>query len=862
MSHDTTVAPLSQETFEAFAELMREYMRKNDKRLREIKKSEYFSVISDEFVDESEIQTLFDLIQGTGFIDRAVPSLGYCIRSDPKLFQRTVVIINKPDFTVTHLVRFYRIANFNPPRLYMRYLLYPIGTEYGRNQKGRISFKAIAEGMETMELDADDAAFEALSGGYLPDENDYPFFFNRPHLLLKGLKEGKGDWCYAGQKLLVLRILQKMPNIPDDILHVVWDDALAEAKTYRLNAQLVLDPLPETLPKILNALKNSKAGIRSVAAQWLARLHPPETVSPLREALEKEKTDSVRIDLMKALVACGVSLDDLLDRDALLLEAEKALKKAKFDEGPPKTLRWFPFDQIPAIHWSDGTTVDPKIVHYWLVQAVKFKTPEPNPLLMFYGQRMNRSECETVARFILESWIDEDTYSGNREERIQAAKKYLQSACYGTLPQGLNDQESLDEFEKYCGKNCPLGSANDSKGVLGIVAAWGDETLPAIMEKYVRDWYGLRVHQSRALVVALGGMENTAAIQSLLSISRKMKTKSIREEADAAIRTIAERKNWTLDQLADRTAPTAGLDERREIIFELGARKITARWTGEPKLFPYDESGKQLKTFPSRLKSDDETLYAAAKKEFQAANKLLKTTLTQQTERLYEAMCAGRSWTFEEWSNVMLQHPILGRLVAGLVWGVFEQESSAALAPPLETFRPMEDGTLTDVDDNPVELAQSDSVRIVHALNLTPEQSAAWTRHLHDYEVKPLLLQFAQKPYRLPDEKRSATKFADFYDTKVKAFQLRSHATKHGFVRGETGDGGWFYEYLKPIQSLELVVAIEFNGNALPEENNEVELHHLVFRTKSGRELPLEKVPPILLSEMVQIVETLVEKAM
>lgn len=849
MSHETS-APLFRETFDVFKELMKEYIRENKKRLDSVKKQKpEYQDDPDNHVDEKEIRVVFDLIQGTGPIKRVIPFLGYAIRHNKDFFQRTVDFINQRDFTVIHLVRFYRIANLHPPRFYMRFCLSPIGEKY---RNGGISLNTIAEGMETLKLDVDDAAFDVLSGGYLSDEDDYAFFFDRPHLLLKGLKEEKGGWFYPEQKALTLRILRKMPDIPDDILQVIWDYALSEAKTLRLDAQIVLDPLPKTLSTILDALESSKAATRSVAAQWLARLRNPEAVKPLRDALNKEKADAVRIELMKALVACGVSLDDLLDRNELFREAEKSLKKPV-----PKALEWFPFEKLPLVHWNDGTTVDPKIVQYWLVQAAKMKTPEPNPLLSLYGQQMNRSDCKTVARFVLETWIERDTKLGTEAEKIEQLRSDPKMSAYFRMTPNATDADLKRDFEFFFTGKEPLHSATDCKGILGLVAAWGDETLPAAMENYVREWYGWRVHQSRALVVALGGMENTAAIQALLSISRKMKTKSIREEAENAIKNLAERKNWTLNQLADRTAPTAGLDERREIAFDLGGRKITARWTTESKLFPYDESGKQLKAFPGQLKSDDETLYAEAKKMFQAANKLLKTTVTQQTDRLYEAMCAGRTWTFDEWSLYILRHPVLGRLACGLVWGVFEADTET----PSKIFRPLEDGSLTDVDDNSVELAETDQIRIIHSLNLTPEQIAAWNEHLNDYEVKPLFAQFRQTPYRLQDEKKRETKIADFYGTKVMVYNLRSVATKQGFTRGETGDGGWFYEYVKSMPGLELDVVISFSGNALPEENNEVELYDLLFRTKTGREMSLEKVPPVLLSEMVRTLETLAGKA-
>lgn len=848
MSHKTT-APLSQETFEAFAEMMQIYIRLHREFMEEWKDREHFHKRNiGNNVNEKNVSVLFGQLQTLDhWPEHPVLFLGDLICQNDEIKQAYEAFVACLDVELIHVFRFFMITYekaFTQQDLFLR-LNWNIWQTFKKVHRRSLTFSELGDVLRRLGIDDQLPGLHYIGSGLSIEEENMPFFLERPSLLHAGLTKNKQSWLFPQQRKTTLEILQHLPEVPGDTLDAVWEIALSEAKTLRLDAQMVLDPLPDTVAKILDALKNSKAGTRSVAATWLGRLHKPETVKPLQDALKKEKTDAVRLELMKALVACGVSLDDLLDRNELLKEAEKTLAKPV-----PKPLEWFAFDQIPEPHWNDGSVVDPKIVQHWLIQAVKMKTPEPNPLVALYGQQMNRLECKAVARFVLETWIARDTYIGTEAEKLAQLRNDIGTRRWHA---NATDAELKRDFEYFFESKEPMYSAIDSKGVLGLVAAWGDATLPAIMEKYVRDWYGNRVHQSRALVVALGGMENTAAIQALLSISRKMKTKSIRAEAENAIKTLAERKNWTLDQLADRTAPTIDLDERREIVFNLGARNLVGKWETEPKLILYDESSKKLKAFPGLLKSDDETLYAEAKKTFQAANKLLKTTVSQQTDRLYEAMCSGRTWTFDEWSLYIHQHPVLGRLACGLVWGVFEPESQT----PTKIFRPMEDGSLTDVDDNPVELERECLVRIAHSLNLTPEQITAWTQHLADYEVKPLFTQFGHNPYRLPDDQRKETRITDFHGSKIMAFNLRSFAAKHGFVRGETEDGGWFFEYVKPMQGLELVVAIDFSGNGLPEENNEVELYDLAFRKKSGRELTLEKVPPILLSEMYQMMETL-----
>jgi hypothetical protein len=84
-------------------------------------------------------------------------------------------------------------------------------------------------------------------------------------------------------------------------------------------------------------------------------------------------------------------------------------------------------------------------------------------------------------------------------------------------------------------------------------------------------------------------------------------------------------------------------------------------------------------------------------------------------------------------------------------------------------------------------------------------------------------------------------------------------ALKFGYARGETGDGGWFYEYRKGFPGLGLTVVLGFSGNGLPEENRKVALTQLKFERNGAEpsafaarnEAPLGEIPAVLLSECV-----------
>src|SRR5439155_1256064 len=162
--------------------------------------------------------------------------------------------------------------------------------------------------------------------------------------------------------------------------------------------------------------------------------------------------------------------------------------------------------------------------------------------------------------------------------------------------------------------------------------------------------------------------------------------------------------------------------------------------------------------------------------------------------------------------------------------------------------------------DEEVILDNDTLVRLAHTCNTPAELGAAWTGHFKDYDVTPLFEQFGRATYHLPEEKKKETQIKDFEGYQITTFKLRGKATKVGYLRGDSGDGGWFHVYRKPFPSLGIQAVLEFTGSSLPEEDRSAALEGLSFTNLKGEreevyswapsQLPLGKVPPVLLSEV------------
>lgn len=680
------------------------------------------------------------------------------------------------------------------------------------------------------------------------------------------------DYSLPTKRTNAFRVLGMFPQLPAEFVPVLWEIALSESKADRPLAQKALASVPDKTPQIIVALADGKQTVRAAAADWLGRLGDATAIEPIKAALRAEKQEAVKGAQLIALDRLGAEVEEFLDRKKLLDEAETGLAKKR-----PKGMEWVPLEALPALHWQDtGALVDPRIVQWWVVQAVQQKSPLPGPITRRYLALCRSNETAGLAKYLLSAWIGKDTTVVSKEEAAQKAKAeadrlwalHGQHQYYRDHYQNSKDNLYRELFTKF--STTFTGSANDQKGMLALVAAAGDADCVKMMERYIREWFGNRLAQCKALLEVLAWVPNPLAIQVLLTIANRFRTKALRQLAQEHVEALAEREGWTIDELADRTIPDAGfarpVDEHDQplgddAILELdyGPRKFQVRLNDDLEPIVTSEEGKPLKNVPAPGKNDDVDKAKAAKKAFSDAKKAVKEVVKRQTERFYEALCTQRSWRFEDWQRYLARHPIVGRLCVRLAWSAFARaEGDTETERFLGCFRPLEDGSLTNEKDETFPTPSDAIIRLAHTCNTPADLEKAWQQHFADYEVEPLFQQFDRPIYALPADKKNNTQIKDFEGHMLSTFKLRGKATRLGYVRGAPGDGGWFSSYQKSFPSLGLEAVIEFTGSPLPEEDRACALIELSFQAASNKtqdtwtatKLPLSKIPPVLLSEV------------
>lgn len=647
-----------------------------------------------------------------------------------------------------------------------------------------------------------------------------------------------------------IKVLGRFPTIPAQFVPRIMELALGENKMHRVSAQNLLETLPNIHTSAQEGLSSAKQEIRVTAIEWLARLKNPESLPALNALLKKEKREVVRASLLTALEQLGEDISSYLSPKTLLAEAEKGLKAKA-----PASLAWFNFDAIPALTWENKKAVDPAIIRWWIILAVKLKMPGGNALLQRYIGLLSTDSQHKLSSFILHTFVAQDIKGPSLEEAMVEAQREAPGRLSNYQNWAKRYPEYYAKYENYTLEQVVeeiknevlrryLGSAISDKGMLALICGIEGHVAVSVLRNYMRDHYQRRA-QIEAMIDAVASSNDPIIIQLLLSLSRRYRTASVQEKARNLVTQIAERNGWSSDELADRTIPTAGFDDTGTLVLEYGERIFTAKMDAKQKLVLFNPEGKEVKALPAARKNDDAELIKEAKKLFTSSKKELKQVIELQSVRLYEAMCAQRQWLSADWQEYILAHPIMHKLIEQLVW----QEVKDGKV--INTFRPSDDGALLDLEDDEVTLQNDSLIQLAHAALVNEDERKAWIAHFKDYKVKFL---FSQMEHKIPELDLKQTEVEDRKGWITDTFTLRGILTKMGYQRGPAEDGGSFSHYYKFFSSLNYYVNIGFSGSYVPEENIPAVLFDLSFEKNQQdywdrNNVELKDVPPILLAE-------------
>ena len=526
-------------------------------------------------------------------------------------------------------------------------------------------------------------------------------------------------------------------------------------------------------------------------AEVLALVHAPENAGPMLEVATKSKAPKIGAEWLDHNVGCAAAglAQAAAGRGALASAAQEKLRglnragytylipadAAVLKEAPEKVLpkmtappkwmadalakakslkspKWVEASQLPPIE-ADGKTLDAEHI-VALIAALAASQDKMQPLVEAIRENASVESRDAFAWRLFEAWLTE-------------------------------------------------GAPSKEKWALGAVGWLGGDESALKLAPLVRAWPGESQHQRAVLGLdVLSHIGTDVALMQLSGIAAKVKFQALKARAGEAMEAIAKSRKMSRDELEDRIVPDGGFDAEGKRWLDFGTRKFQVVLGSEGAPMVRDESGAKKSDLPKPGKTDDAKLAEKAHADWKLLKKTLREVTKIQAARLEQAMVKGRTWKAKDFETLVVKHPLMSHFARGLVFGSKK-----------DTFRVAEDGSYADEKDAKYTLPKDALVRIVHPLDMTDAQKAAWGQVFADYELLPPFQQLGRPTFAIEDKEKKSSDLAPRFKGQewgVSAFVGK--LARRGWIHGTPQDAGFVGDHSKPFFSAGITAIVEHTG--------------------------------------------------
>ncbi|KUM88892.1 MULTISPECIES: DUF4132 domain-containing protein [Streptomyces] len=281
--------------------------------------------------------------------------------------------------------------------------------------------------------------------------------------------------------------------------------------------------------------------------------------------------------------------------------------------------------------------------------------------------------------------------------------------------------------------------------------------LGALVETSLKKVAGLGPRNPKvanAGVNALARVDSEAALAELARLATRVTYKNTAKLLDAALEARAVALGLSREEIEELAVPAYGLTGVGHAEHRLGETTAVLEVQGTKAVLTWrNASGKPVKTVPAAVRRD----HAEELKELKATVKDIDRMLSAQSERLDRQFLADRTWSYATWRERYLDHPLVGTLARRLLWTVDGTTVGHA------------EGALRTLADTPV--TDGTDVRLWHPVDHTPAEIVAWRDWLERHGVTQPFKQAHREVYLLTDAERAT----GTYSNRFAAHVLRQH---------------------------------------------------------------------------------------
>lgn len=314
------------------------------------------------------------------------------------------------------------------------------------------------------------------------------------------------------------------------------------------------------------------------------------------------------------------------------------------------------------------------------------------------------------------------------------------------------------------------GNADALRGLLWIAPMLDSTDLPRVIGSCAASCYrkipgvGPRaVKVGNACIYALSQIGNEAAVGQLAVLKVKVKFGTAQKEIEKAMNVAAAKLKLPRDQIEEMGVPAYGLEGVGATDEKFGSYRAELRVAGPTDVVVrwFDETGKALNSIPSRVKSD----FKEELKELQQSAKDIAAMALAQRDRIDSLFLAQKQWKLPIWRERYIDHPLVGVLGRRLIWH-FQEEGQEPIAAIWN-----EGGWIDGTGRSLGTFSDATTVQLWHPIQKPVEEVVRWRTLLEQTRIVQPFKQAHREVYILTDAERTT----NTYSNRFAAHVLRQH---------------------------------------------------------------------------------------
>lgn len=409
--------------------------------------------------------------------------------------------------------------------------------------------------------------------------------------------------------------------------------------------------------------------------------------------------------------------------------------------------RPFGYVLVPGEHWADAVhadlaSLDDDARMAWTALLTHARTAE---------SARPSAKWKKAAKPLLEA-VTQPAFS-ELALRWLAAVSRGRSIATLTAPDTINDGNG-SVLRGLLWLLAPIADAGAARGIADLLIT-AIKKVPGVGPRAVKVANACTWALGEIAAAEAPALRDTALAQ-LARLSVRVTFKTTRKGINAALEKAAEAAGLTREEIEELGIPAFDFERGvrveqfgdAEVRLTVDRHKILTTWT--------NDKGKRVKSPPAAVKRDFKDQLKELKQIIKDAEGILGAT----RDRLDSLYLADKSWPVSDWRERYFDHGLVSCITQRLIWQV--GDASVMFA---------EDGSAHDATGASMTVGEEDVVRLWHPAARPADEVAAWRAHVEREEITQPFKQAHREIYRLTDAERTT----NVYSNRFAAHILKQH---------------------------------------------------------------------------------------